>query len=145
MHLLQMNSICETLTNTRGEGCSVWPITGKILTGKLIVELCSTGQPLANKSSPFCRSQFFITFCETPHLNNKHTVFGRVVGGKSVLAKLEAIPIDQLTDKPLNSNSDVRQWESPRQRRPRNAETRGLYSAWRWRWRLLLSVFPLLR
>ncbi|PLW31942.1 hypothetical protein PCANC_19192 [Puccinia coronata f. sp. avenae] len=61
---------------------------------------------MANHGKDTNGSQFFITFCETPHLNNKHTVFGRVVGGKSVLAKLEAIPIDQLTDKPLNSNGD---------------------------------------
>ncbi|KAA1134968.1 Peptidyl-prolyl cis-trans isomerase cyp8 [Puccinia graminis f. sp. tritici] len=66
--------------NTLVEACSVWQITGKIRTGK---------------------SQFFITFRETPHLNNKHTVFGRVVGGDSVLSKFESIPIDQVTDKPL--------------------------------------------
>ncbi|PLW56749.1 hypothetical protein PCANC_01713 [Puccinia coronata f. sp. avenae] len=56
---------------------------------------------MANHGKDTNGSQFFITFRETPHLNNKHTVFGRVVGGESVLAKLEAIPIDQLTDKPL--------------------------------------------
>lgn len=34
-------------------------------------------------------SQFFITFLRTPHLDGKHTVFGRVVDGLDVLAKLQ--------------------------------------------------------
>lgn len=34
-------------------------------------------------------SQFFITFRATPHLNGVHTVFGRVIEGMDVLAKLQ--------------------------------------------------------
>jgi cyclophilin family peptidyl-prolyl cis-trans isomerase len=34
-------------------------------------------------------SQFFLTFRPTPHLNGKHTCFGRVIEGMDVLAKLE--------------------------------------------------------
>lgn len=56
---------------------------------------------MANHGKDTNGSQFFITFRETPHLNNKHTVFGRVVGGESVLTKFESTPIDQITDKPL--------------------------------------------
>jgi cyclophilin family peptidyl-prolyl cis-trans isomerase len=33
-------------------------------------------------------SQFFLTFRPTPHLNGRHTAFGRVVEGMDVLAKL---------------------------------------------------------
>jgi len=36
-------------------------------------------------------SQFFLTFVPTPHLNGKHTAFGRVVSGFDVLAKLKRI------------------------------------------------------
>ena len=33
-------------------------------------------------------SQFFLTFRATPHLNEKHTCFGRVISGMEVLEKL---------------------------------------------------------
>ena len=36
-------------------------------------------------------SQFFITFVPTPHLNGRHTAFGRLVEGEEVLAKLTRI------------------------------------------------------
>jgi peptidyl-prolyl cis-trans isomerase-like 2 len=34
----------------------------------------------------------FITYRPVPHLDRKHTVFGKVVGGLEILDKLEAIP-----------------------------------------------------
>ena len=36
-------------------------------------------------------SQFFLTFVPTPHLNGRHTVFGRVIEGFDVLSKLQRI------------------------------------------------------
>ncbi|HEY1066606.1 MAG TPA: peptidylprolyl isomerase [Pirellulales bacterium] len=36
-------------------------------------------------------SQFFITFGTTSHLDGKHTVFGRVIKGEEVLAKLQRV------------------------------------------------------
>jgi cyclophilin family peptidyl-prolyl cis-trans isomerase len=34
-------------------------------------------------------SQFFLTFAPTMHLNGMHTVFGRVIDGMDVLAKIQ--------------------------------------------------------
>jgi cyclophilin family peptidyl-prolyl cis-trans isomerase len=34
-------------------------------------------------------SQFFLTFTPTPHLNGKHTVFGRVINGLEVLGDIQ--------------------------------------------------------
>jgi cyclophilin family peptidyl-prolyl cis-trans isomerase len=45
-------------------------------------------------------SQFFLTFVPTAHLNGKHTVFGRVIEGMEVLAKLRRINPDAKGDKP---------------------------------------------
>jgi cyclophilin family peptidyl-prolyl cis-trans isomerase len=45
-------------------------------------------------------SQFFITFVPTPQLNGKHTVFGRVVAGMDVLAKIQRRDPDESGPKP---------------------------------------------
>lgn len=37
-------------------------------------------------------SQFYLTFVPTPHLNGKHTVFGRVIEGLEVLEKIQRKP-----------------------------------------------------
>lgn len=55
---------------------------------------------MANSGPSSNTSQFFITFRETPHLNNKHTVFGKLVGGEDVLNRIERILVIPGTDKP---------------------------------------------
>ena len=37
----------------------------------------------------------FITFRACSHLDNKHTVFGKVVGGLDVLSKMEQVETDK--------------------------------------------------
>ena len=52
-------------------------------------------------------SQFFLTFLPTPHLNGRHTAFGRVIEGMDVLAKLQRIdpekPSEVMPDKILGA------------------------------------------
>ncbi|QRV90462.1 peptidyl-prolyl cis-trans isomerase, cyclophilin-type protein [Ceratobasidium sp. AG-Ba] len=55
---------------------------------------------MANKGMNSNGSQFFITFKATPHLNGKHTVFGKLVGGEEVLDAMESTPRVPGTDKP---------------------------------------------
>ncbi len=47
------------------------------------------------------RSQFYITFKPTPHLDKKHTVFGKLVGGEDVLDTLEKLPRKDGTERPV--------------------------------------------
>lgn len=55
---------------------------------------------MANKGKNTNSSQFFITYRPAKHLDLKHTIFGRVVGGLDVLAKLEAVQTDD-KDRPV--------------------------------------------
>lgn len=56
---------------------------------------------MANKGKNTNSSQFFITYRPAKHLDRKHTIFGRVVGGLEVLQKLENVPVDG-SDRPID-------------------------------------------
>ncbi|GIX63719.1 peptidyl-prolyl cis-trans isomerase [Babesia caballi] len=56
---------------------------------------------MANKGKHTNGSQFFITFNSCDHLDNRHTVFGRLVGGRDVLRKWSNLKIDD-DERPKN-------------------------------------------
>lgn len=58
---------------------------------------------MANRGMGTNTSQFYITFKPTPHLDGKHTVFGKLVGGEDVLDTLERLPRKEGTDRPAKT------------------------------------------
>ena len=56
---------------------------------------------MANSGGNTNKSQFFITFAPSPHLDYKHCVFGRVVGGNATLDRMEQSDVDK-SSVPIN-------------------------------------------
>lgn len=55
---------------------------------------------MANKGKNTNSSQFFILYRPAKHLDRKHTIFAKVVGGMDVLTKLEHVKVDE-SDRPV--------------------------------------------
>lgn len=49
---------------------------------------------MANKGKNTNSSQFFITYRKTPHLDRKHTIFGKVIDSEATLKKLEEAEVE---------------------------------------------------
>ncbi|KAL7787039.1 hypothetical protein V8C37DRAFT_391239 [Trichoderma ceciliae] len=88
-------------TGTGKGGTSIW---GKNFSDEFDGPLTHNARgivSMANKGKNTNSSQFFITYKATPHLDRKHTIFGRIESGLDVLAKMEDVPTDG-SNRPLN-------------------------------------------
>lgn len=56
---------------------------------------------MANSGPDTNGSQFYILYQPAPQLDDRHSVFGRLVGGMEVLNRMEEVPVNEETDRPL--------------------------------------------
>ncbi|XP_012057135.1 PREDICTED: peptidyl-prolyl cis-trans isomerase-like 2 [Atta cephalotes] len=87
-------------TNTGNGGKSIW---GKPFEDEFKSNLVHQGRgilSMANSGPNTNGSQFFITFRSCRHLDRKHTVFGKIVGGLDMLNAMEKVEVDN-KDRPI--------------------------------------------
>ena len=84
-------------------GSSIW---GKPFRDEFDDRLKHSGKgvvSMANSGPKTNQRQFFITYNSCSHLDRKHSVFGKIVGGLDILRRISEIPTDKDTDKPLET------------------------------------------
>lgn len=87
-------------TGSGSGGESIW---GKKFEDEFKPNLTHTGRgvlSMANSGPNTNGSQFFITYRSCKHLDGKHTIFGKLVGGLDTLQKMENIEVDN-KDRPI--------------------------------------------
>ena len=78
-------------TGSGSGGTSIWKSKFKDEIGSLKFD--SRGLlAMANNGPNSNGSQFFITFTKCPHLDDRHTIFGKLTNGNSVLSSMENTP-----------------------------------------------------
>ena len=108
-HRIIKQFMCQGGDFTRGNGTGGESIYGNKFDDENFKHKHTTPGLLsmANAGPGTNGSQFFITEGPTPHLNGKHTVFGRVVKGQDVVKKIATVKtgpgdcptVDQLIEK----------------------------------------------
>jgi len=87
--------MCQGGDFTRGNGTGGESIYGEKFADEFEGGFVRHSQPMllsmANAGPNTNGSQFFLTTSRTPHLDNKHVVFGKVVAGEDVVKKVEAV------------------------------------------------------
>ena len=81
-------------TGTGTGGNSIW---GEAFADEFSQHLSHEGRgvlSMANSGPNTNKSQFFITFRSCKHLDKKHTIFGKLVGGFETLDKMEKVETD---------------------------------------------------
>lgn len=94
-------------TGTGSGGSSLW---GKSFQDEVTPSVTFDRKGLlamANSGPNTNGSQFFITTIPTPWLNMKHTIFGEVTKGYSIVEKLESVETDR-QDRPIKKLSIVK-------------------------------------
>jgi len=89
----------------KGDGTGGKSFYGKPFSDEFTKKLRHDGPgilSMANKGANTNESQFFITLSATPHLNDVHTIFGKVINGMDVVKAIGKVPVDHANrDKPL--------------------------------------------